>query len=213
MFRSILLFCLIEKCREVESEWGQLEMEEMDRQGKELGWGHVLSVTSGSMHYIVQDELSNATFMYICICLSCVCVWGGAGETGSGWGLSSSTSKSPPENNPKNMKFTTRWWKCEKTHNSPCVCNFVFLTPPRCASLPSGLTSASFLRIRSFSTTPSATTSSTAASRRAGRSWRGLPWLQTYTAGSWSYHRVRLGCVNMEHARINMLFGTNEGEL
>lgn len=77
---------------------------------------------------------------------------------------------------------------------------------PRCASLLWGPTSVSFPRIRSFSTTPSATTSCTVALRPAGRRWRGPPWLPTYTAGSWSCHRVRLGCVSMEA-------GASEAEL
>lgn len=49
----------------------------MDGQGQK-GSGHVLSVTWGSMHYIVQDKLSHASFMqmyavlvcvYVCVCV------------------------------------------------------------------------------------------------------------------------------------------------
>lgn len=164
---------------------------------------------------------------HLCIYMSVMCVWG------SRWNRFRLRSQQFSTNvsmiwdvihnseNPEviiwvmqkknHMEFTTRPWKCENQLTA-CLqfCLFLF---PRCASLPWGLTSASFLRTRFFSTTPSATTSSTVASRRAGRSWRGRPWLQTYTAGSWSYHRVRLGCVNMEAAQINMLFGTSEAEL
>lgn len=128
MFHSILLFCLIEKCREVESEWGQSEMDEMDRQGRGLGWGHVLSVTSGSMHYIVQDELSNATFMYIYICLSYVCEGEQVKQV--------QDEVSAVQHQRVLQKTKTKTWNSQhggenvKNNNSPCVCNFVFLTPP-----------------------------------------------------------------------------------
>ena len=47
----------------------------MDRQGQK-GSGHMLSITWGSMHYIVQDKLSHATFMQMyAVCVSvCVCL-------------------------------------------------------------------------------------------------------------------------------------------
>lgn len=98
-------------------------------------------------------------------------------------------------------------WNSRDCHKNVKINSAVFVILsfplPRCASLPCGLTSVSFLRIRCFSMTPSATTSFTVASRRAGRSWRGPPWLLTYTTGSWSYHRVRLECVIVEDVNEN----------
>lgn len=100
--------------------------------GKGTGWGHVSSVTSGGMHYIAQDELSNATFMYTYVCQMC----GGAGEIGLGWGLGKKVSLICDEirnsKNPRNL-----WQGQENVKiNSPWVCDFVFYPSQGVPSFP-----------------------------------------------------------------------------